>query len=192
VPKLSPTYAFGLSSGSDVADGLDSTALVAQIRREFNDPVPAEKVRAQVMDGGMKVIASVTSRTRDYEIRLAGIESLAGTQVYHLVLTPTRDPQTLRLRELWIDTQTFQTLQLLAAGNFTGSQAPWLVAFTQVGGNTYIASETAQAPIGVGDHRYDRASIAFEAVSPTARPAHLENFFAVQDLMSEPDGATHH
>ncbi len=190
VPKLSPTYAFGLNAGGDSETGPAVDSLVAQIRRDFNDPVPVEKTRAQVLSGVLKTIAVVSSRSRDYVIRFSDMEAIDGHDCYHLLLQPSRDPQKLRLRELWVDAQTFQTRQLLSAGNFTGSNAQWLVSFAEMDGAMYILSETAQQPIGVGDHRYARAAVDFESITQSARPEHQSSFFATnQTVMTEPDSA---
>jgi hypothetical protein len=192
IPELSPTYAFGLNAGETGAsqDGLSDDALVAEVRKEFNDPVPAEKAREAVLGGPLKTIAVVSTRTRDYTIRLDGTQNIDGHDCYHLLLAPRRDPQRLRLRELWVDQQTYQTRQLLTAGNFTGSSAQWLVSFAEIDGAMYIASESAQAPVGVGDHYYQHASVAFESIAQTTRPVYQHSFFATnQPIMSEPGEA---
>lgn len=192
VPKLSPTYAFGLNTGGDGEDGPDSAKLVAEIRKEFHDPVPTEKAREQLVSGPLKTIAVVSTRTHAYTIAYSGIEPVDGHDCYHLLLTPAHDPQHFRLRELWIDAQTYQTRQLLSAGNFTGFQAPWLVKFAEIDGAMYIASEAAQAPIGVGDHRYQQAALAFESIAKTTQPVHQTNFFTTnQTIVTEPDSGGH-
>jgi hypothetical protein len=192
VPLVTPTYTFGLDAAGASETGENSGALIAQIRKEFNDPTPVDKLREEVTTGPIKVIAVETSRTREYTIRLAGTETISGHECYHLLLTPNGDPKRLRLRELWVDAQSYQPWQLLNAGNFTGSQANWLVTFAQIGGSTYVVSETAQAPIGVGDHHYQHASVAFESIAQTTRPVRTNFFITGQQLMTEPDdGAPH-
>lgn len=187
VPKLSPTYTFGMKATAGGEDGRDDDALIAEIRREFNDPMPTAKNNELAKDGKLKSIANVTSRARNYTIRLADIEALDGQECYHLVLQPNYDPQQFRLREAWIDTHTFQTRQLLSAGNFTGSEVPWLISFANVDGAVYIASEVAQAPVGVGEHRYEHASVMFQGIAPASRPTHMSGtFVTTQMLMTEP------
>jgi len=187
VPKLSPTYTFGMKTGAGGEDGRDDDALVAQIRRQFNDPMPAAKNDELASRGKLKSIANVTSRARNYTITLAGTETIDGSPCYHLILQPNYNPSELRLREVWIDTRTFETRRLLSAGNFTGSTVPWLISFTNVNGALYIASETAQAPVGVGEHRYEKASIAFQSIAAAARPTHMGGTFVTsQQLMTEP------
>lgn len=187
VPKLSPTYTFGMKASAGGEDGRDDDALVAQIRREFNDPMPVAKNDELTARGKLKSIASVTSRARNYTIVLAGIENIDGVSCYHLQLRPNYNPREFRLREAWIDTQTFETRRLLSEGNFTGSDVPWLITFAKIGGALYIASEQAQAPVGVGMHRYEQASISFETIAPSARPTHMGGtFITSQMLMTEP------
>jgi hypothetical protein len=52
----------------------------------------------------------------------------------------------------------------------------------------YIASEVAQAPVGVGDHRYEHASISFENIAPAQRPATFfdRTFMTSENVMTEP------
>ena len=52
---------------------------------------------------------------RAYTVTLSGIENLDGASVYHLHLEPNHTPEALPLRELWVDTSTFQVLQLTYA-----------------------------------------------------------------------------
>lgn len=195
VPKLTPTYSFGMKTHAGTETGLDADALVAQIREQFHDPMPAAKNNELASQGRLKSIASVTSRARTYTIRLAGIEPIEGHNCYHLSLRPNGNPRQYRLRDAWIDTQTFETRQILNAGNFTGSTVPWLIMFENVGGALYIAQEVAQAPVGVGEHRYERASISFESIAQSSRPAARTGsaLFTSKDVMTEPqDGDINH
>jgi hypothetical protein len=162
--------------------------LVRQIRSEYHDPMPAVKVQQQNTDGHLKSIASVTAIAHQYTIVLAGIENVDGAACYHLLMHPATQPQRFRLRELWIEMQTYKTRKLLTANNFTNSKVPWLVTFTDIGGARYIASEVAQAPVGVGPHRYEYASISFEGIAPTQRPTTFfdKTFMTSENVMMEP------
>jgi hypothetical protein len=185
IPKLSPTYSFGL--GIPMQQPGSGDDLVAQIRREFNDPMPAKKAQQIAQRGPLRSIASVTAIARNYSIRLAGIEPLEQSSCYHLLLQPVHDPKRFRLRELWIDTANYETRKLLTAGNFTDSPVSWTVTFADVNGAHYIASEVAQAPVGVGDHLYERASITFAdiaAADPPAQP--FDSFVTNEKVMTEP------
>ncbi len=169
IPLLSPNYSFGIAPYVAPAQATSADQLVADIRKQFNDPIPAAKARELNTDGDLKEIASVTTMRRDYLMTLDAVEALNGRPNYHLSLRPTREPGRYRLREMWIDTQSFETTKLVAAGNFTVPQAmvPWTITFADIGGALYIASETANVPVSIGPHTYDRASISFESIAAT-------------------------
>ncbi len=188
VPMISPTYSFGMSSAAFEGDR-DPDALVQEIRREFADPTPAAQAEQLSANGPLKTIALVTGYRRRYLVSFAGMESVNGRDCYHLLLTPAYDSPQLRLRELWVDAQTYETLKLVSAGNFTGSVVPWTVTFANIGGALYIASESAMAPVGVADHRYQQASVSFDAVSGGTRPSsELSDWFVTKEnIMTEPD-----
>ena len=191
VPMIAPTYSFGMAGAATDSEQPRTDALVDQIRKEFNDPVPAQKADANVTNPGVRTIAAVTSYVRRYTITLAGIEPVQGSDCYHLLLQPNLDPQKLRLREVWVDTQTFQTRQIISADNFTGSHVPWRITFDDRSGVPYISSETALAPVGFADHRYQHAVVSFEAISEAQRPTRPLDFFVTKNaLMAEPDTDT--
>lgn len=187
IPMLAPNYSFGLGLPLP-GDAAANDDLVAQIREQYHDPMPPVKVQQVNGSGQLKSIASVTVIAHQYKIALTGIEKIDGTDCYHLVMQPATEPQRYRLRELWIETQTYETRRLLTAYNFTNSRVPWLVTFADIGGARYISSEVAQAPVGVGDHRYQHASISFENVAPAQRPSsYVESMFVTsQNVMMEP------
>ena len=192
VPMISPTYSFGMSAAA--LDGnTDPNALVQEIRREFADPTPVSTQRELAQDEhGIKTIAIVTGFRRSYTVTLDGIENLDGRPCYHLSLKPAYDSPQLRLRELWIDAQTYETRKLVTASNFIGSAVPWTVTFADVNGALYINDEQAMAPVGVGDHRYEQASVSFEAIAPTDTPPAVQNgwFVTKENIMSEPGTAS--
>lgn len=191
VPMISPTYSFGMTLDAGPSDA-SSDPLVQQIRKQFNDPIPPAKAKAMAADEKVKTISSVTSFLQRYTITLAGIDTIDGRECYHLLLKPNYDPNRLRLRELWVDEQTYQTMQLISAGNFIQSPVPWRITFDDIGGALYIASEVALAPVGVGDHRYEHASVSFESITKAPRPVHpLGQFVTKENVMSEPDTSIH-
>lgn len=57
------------------------------------------------------VIGSVKAVDRAYALEFAGTGTVDGRDVYHLVLTPRRDPLHNRIRELFVDEQTFVPLR---------------------------------------------------------------------------------
>ncbi len=100
----------------------------------------------------LPVIGIATTTTHDYTVRL--IDMLDNGQTYHLGLEPTHDAGRLRLRQMWVSAGTFITRQILISANFSDtpySSVPWLIAFNQIGGATYITKETAEAPLEFDD-----------------------------------------
>ncbi len=191
IPRVAPTYSFGMSKHAR-EDGRNDEALINDIRSEFNDPMPAVKTQQLEANGKLKAIAVVTSRAQTYTIRLAGIDAIDGHDCYHLAMQPVRNSRDLRLREVWVDMQTFATRRLVNAGNFTGSNVPWLITFDDAYGALYIASETALLPIAVGEHRYEHASISFESISQTTRTDRIGSWFVTsENVMTEPGSDRH-
>ena len=167
VPVLAPNFSFGLgiTPATRPADEPDSAELVREIRAEFHDPDPRPAPTASAP--ALREIADVATRTRTYAISLAGRDLIDGTPAYHLALAPLRDPERYRLRELWVDAQTFAPLRLVEALNFVtgaGTTVPWRVTFAQRDGATYVEYETALEPTRVRRHRYSRVIVAFENV----------------------------
>lgn len=169
--------------------GRRAVPLVQQIRNEYHDPMPIDKVRQTADSGPIKSIASVISTARRYEVTLAGMDTLSGTLCYHLLLRPAQNQPHLRLRELWVDAKTNDTVQLIAWGNFGVKNVPWLVHFTHAGDATYITSEEALKPFDYNDHRYDNAAVEFDNVAASAQPTRaIGNLFVSKNvLMAEPE-----
>jgi hypothetical protein len=76
-------------------------------------PPPPENFAADPF--GPKSIASVSVTDRAYSVTLAGIEDLDGVPVYHVRLAPNYAPDSHPLRDLWIDTATFEVRRLTYA-----------------------------------------------------------------------------
>jgi hypothetical protein len=60
----------------------------------------------------LETIATVTTNAHVYDVRLAGEESIDGRTCYHLVLRPLSAPDRYPLRELWVDANSFEVVQL--------------------------------------------------------------------------------
>jgi hypothetical protein len=186
VPMIAPTYSFGMAVAGTPDESPDN-ALVAQIRKQFNDPMPSAKSQELASNGKIQTITSVTTFLRRYTIAYGGEDSIDGHDCYHLLLVPNYDPKRFRLREVWVDEQNYETRRLISAGNFQASQVPWLITFTEISGAQYIDSEVALAPVGVGDHRYEHASVSFQAIAQAPRPTRPAGAFATKEnLMQEP------
>lgn len=189
VPMLAPNYSFGIAAYvPEVATTQpDQAALVQEIRRQFNDPMSAEKAQQLNSASGLKEIGRVVATDRDYAITYAGVEGIAGMQAYHLLLRPLHASARLRLRQMWIDTQTFATVKLITQGNFNSSNVPWAVTFATVNGAQYIAAEQALAPVGSGRHLYEQASISFDSVGPAQPGRYLwKPIASSKNVLTEP------
>ena len=175
VPFLAPNYSFGIgvTPRGSASPPPDPMELVREVRAEFHDPLaPSRSVPVPAASPGLREIAAVSTRTRTYDINLVGIEPVDGTPAYHLILHPVRDPGRYRLRDLWIDTQSYEPRKLVEGLNFVrgpGTAVAWSVTFEQSGGASYIATETALAPTRLGRHHYSTVSIAFENVRAVDR-----------------------
>jgi hypothetical protein len=72
------------------------------------------------VESGLKTIAVVSSSSSpNYAIELVGLEDVNGHETYHLRLRPLHDPQKHNLRDLWIDTQTFNLQKAHYLGLYT-------------------------------------------------------------------------
>lgn len=115
-------------------------------------------------------IGSTGTLARNYEITDLGDVPEDGSIRHHLRLRPLRDPRRFRLRELWTDAKT--SLPVRAVVDGIGNTAPldsiaWRVDFVQLQGGTYVARETALAPLPTDDGTLYDATISFEEVRPT-------------------------
>ena len=111
---------------------------------------------------------------RTYEITNLGDVDEAGAALHHLGLRPLRDPKRFRLRELWTESKTSLPVRAVVAG--IGNRSPlqdvsWRVDFTQLQGGTYVARETALAPLETSGGRLDDVTISFAELRPTNRLA---------------------
>jgi hypothetical protein len=189
VPVLAPNYSFGVARyvPSIAQSPDDRAALVEEIRREFDDPMPPQKSLPVAQSDDPKEIAHTVSSRHDYDITYEGIETVDGREAYHISLHPTSGSQALRLRELWIDTHTYETCKLLTQRNFTNGTVPWLITFADVGGAPYIVSEVAQRPVGAGPHLYEQAAITFTDIAPALPQRYLlDGEIAPQNALTEP------
>lgn len=121
----------GMENGSDPpADGRLPPALIGpeflgpfawSLRSSVRIP-PAGSVALMQPDvEGLKTIASVVAVAKlPYDIRVAGVDDVDGRPTYHIVLRPLADPLKHNLRDLWIDTRTYD----LRKAHFVGTYAP--------------------------------------------------------------------
>jgi hypothetical protein len=194
VPQLAPSYSFGMAPfvPAPTPTPFNPAALVQQIRDEFHDPNPRTTPGASATPGRpLKEIAEVVARNHDYTIALLGMESVEGHDCYHLALKPTHDPGRYRIRQAWIDTQSFATWKLVDALNFVngpGTSVPWTIHFTDIAGAHYISAEEAGAPMSTGGEIYTQAQIRFENLHSvsvsTLRPQIVEGGTRLEEPLS--------
>lgn len=189
VPMLAPNYSFGIGITPRGSSQSPSDAdIVAAVRKQFHDPIPRNRATpTPQITPGLREIAIVEAKSRAYSISLAGIEFVNDLPAYHLQLRPLRDPERFRLRELWVNARTFAPLRLIEALNFVtgpGTTVPWSVSFSQIGGATYVASETALGATQNGHHHYDAVTVAFENVRPVGTFGYDLPAFAPTDTLT--------
>lgn len=120
-------------------------------------------------------LARVEAVSRDYRIANLGVERLRDGDAYHLTLEPLRAPYRYRLRDLWIATADYRTLQLATQGLFVGppyDTARWVVAYTQIGGRSYVQEISSPETLrfgpqhGVTEFAFDFVDYSFPATVP--------------------------
>ncbi|MBC5800915.1 MAG: hypothetical protein GIX03_13760 [Candidatus Eremiobacteraeota bacterium] len=149
-PRIDPVSSFGiltrgvLGRSTPRASRASPTPSVTPSSSATPAPQPSDAFRE---------IAHVEASTRDYQIDLAGTDRVVGVPALHLTLTPLRDPDTNRLRDLWVDPSTYRTVQLnvqglLGAKPYDGVE--WTVRYVVLGGHNYVQQIVADAPLHFG------------------------------------------
>ncbi len=146
VPLLTPAYTFGMQY---------------PLTRRTTSQADADVE-------GLPVIAVVATQARDYAIDFVDVQTIDDTPVYHLRLTPLRNPKENRLRELWSGTTDHLPRRAIVAGNFTVAplvNVPWTIDYTVIGGAPYIQRERADAVLYMPHRQVVRdAQISFEDI----------------------------
>jgi hypothetical protein len=174
VPMLRPTFTFGLSRNAAATDRPEQSG--ASSPSDF------------------QVIGSARSVARDYRVSLLAVEPYDRGQAYHLALSPERDPKTYRLRELWVDTESFVVLKIMTAGNFDRGPsltARWLTTFQTFDDCRIVDTETALDTLDFGRGRqYVGTTVSFEILQTPeayAQPILIFRKPADGDDLMEPD-----
>jgi hypothetical protein len=142
--------------------------------------------------GKLTIIGRTGVVARDYDVWLIDTATDAHGATYHLGLRPLTDPWHHRLTELWVDGQTWQPLRATVTG--IGNRPPltkvsWRIDFTQLEGGTYIARETALAPLDYGRAGTLRdTTIAFHQLQFGVRPEQLGYQFGFGADDDQPQG----
>ncbi len=132
VPVISPTYMFGLTHKASWSAA--------------RDEVPSK----------IPTIAIVSSQPAEYRVASAGGDNVNGIMTDHLILTPIRDPQNNRLRDLWVSQATYLPVRASISGNFTTTplvNVPWTVDFSTLDGAPYVTSESADGVLSFPHNR---------------------------------------
>jgi hypothetical protein len=140
-PRIDPASSFG------VLNRFGTTILP----RAAPSARPREPIASAAPE--FREISRVEANTREYDIRIAGTESLAGAPALHLTLAPLRDPKLNRLRDLWLDPATFRTIQMRVQGLLGGKPydgIAWTVHYVLVDGRQYIQQIVADEPLDFG------------------------------------------
>lgn len=165
LPILAPAYSFGIMPAGPPNTQRNDMALVREIRAEFHDPAPPAKSQSR---SGLKTIAEVAVTHRRYVIGFAGIEAVNGHDDYHLTLKPVEQPSLYRLRDMWVDAQSYATDRLVTDGDFTSpgpADVRWQIDYRQIKNAPFIASETALSGFTWERRHYDSAVVEFTDVA---------------------------
>jgi len=127
-------------------------------------------------DAGTTVIGHVVSTARDYDPTLCGIEQLAGTAVYHLKLVPRFDPRHHPIRDLYVDTTTFDprriAVEVWAQVGPVRSRPTVTVDFAPIGGTWLIAHASMDFVLRLvffnygGSAEYRTSDVSFPPAEP--------------------------
>jgi hypothetical protein len=81
----------------------------------------------------IQTIAVVRAVDRAYDISYVETATIGAHSVYHLRLRPLRDPRQYPLRELWVDTTTYDVVRLAYAWPYNNSLATVVYDFAPAG-----------------------------------------------------------
>jgi hypothetical protein len=128
-PRISPVSSFGIAGRVTVAPPPSPS------------PSSSDLLSLPAPPGTLRQIAEVQADTREYQVDLVGNEELGSDETVHLKLTPLRDPDINRLRDVWADPDTFRTIQLNVQGLLSGEpydKVLWTVRYVEVNGRNYV------------------------------------------------------
>jgi len=151
VPRLSPTYAFGLVPA----------------------PRPVPVLPAPLPSGAPQLIGSAAAIAKIYTVALVGPEDVNAIPCWHLSLKPVGNPGTYRVRDIWIDRVSAELVRLKTDGNFTAKvtgKGLWTVDYARdAEGSWYLASETSDGSVETDDVSYQRMRVRFVDVKRDLR-----------------------
>jgi hypothetical protein len=161
-PLVYPTTSFGLVKRR--------SGEASSLYEASSTPLPSPEV------SGPPVIGRVVSTARDYDPTLLGTEDLAGARVYHLKLVPRFDPQHHPIRDLYVDTTSFDprriAIEVWAAAGPVRSRPTVSVDFAPIDG-TWLISHAAMDFVlrfaflnYAGSAEFRTSDISFPAAEP--------------------------
>jgi hypothetical protein len=177
-PEIDPNASFGML-GHERRSSLVGVATASPDAAATALPSAAPAIAAaptpEPGQTPLRELIRVEAVARDYRIELAGTERIRDADTYHLMLTPLRDPRVYRLRDLWVDTQSYVTVQLALAGLFDGkpyADARWIVSYVPIDGRYYVGQIKTDDQLRFGADRFvsglqfDFVQYAFPASIP--------------------------
>jgi hypothetical protein len=136
------------------------------------EPTPAQQ-------GALTVIGSVKTVARDYAATFVGTETIDGTSVYHLAMRPRFDPKHHPIRDLYVDTTTFDPrrieIEYYASQGPITSRPTITFDYTPVEGNWVIAHASTYIVARLGPLAYG-GTLDYRASNhhfPTSEPDYL-------------------
>jgi hypothetical protein len=170
-----------------VAFAIDQDYGLAPGERRFASVSSSAAIDAQ--RSALAVIGRTGTVARDYAVSLIETVTDAQGPEYHLALQPLRDPVHHRLRELWVDGNTWLPEEAVVDG--IGNRAPfdavrWRIEYRQTDGGTYIARETALAPLHAKNALLHDASVTFGEVKLSSHLVHFGLGFSKNVPIGEP------
>jgi len=142
-PRLAPTSSFGVT-GREVRPGASPAPLPSPGASQLTPDPQATPLRE---------ITHVEIAPREYQVEIVGNEQVMDVATIHLRLTPLRDPDIHRLRDLWLDPATDRTVQLDVHGILNGEpydKVNWTVRYVQLDGRNYVQQIIADEPLRFG------------------------------------------
>jgi hypothetical protein len=129
--------------------------------------------------GDIKVIGSVKTVAHDYDATLIGIETLDGASVYHLEMHPRFDPAHHPIRQLYVDTATFDprriAIEVYASAGPISSRPTIVFDYTPIEGNWLITHAFGDFVLRMGPFAFG-GSIDYRASEyrfPSSEPDYL-------------------
>lgn len=170
-----------------IAFAIDQDYGLAPGERKFASVSASAAIDAQ--RSALPVIGRTGTIARDYAVTLLETATDAEGTEYHLGLQPLRDSARHRLRELWVDANTWLPEEAVVEG--IGNRAPlnavrWRIEYRQTEGGTYIAREIALAPLQAKHALLHDTTITFGEVKLSSHLAHFGLSFSKNVPIGEP------